>query len=52
NIIFISESSEIKEPLPSAVRRVGICGATSTPNWLMEEVAARIRELNSTGSYQ
>ncbi|MDR1221529.1 MAG: 4-hydroxy-3-methylbut-2-enyl diphosphate reductase [Tannerella sp.] len=52
NIIFISESSEIKEPLPSAVRRVGICGATSTPKWLMEEVAARIRELNPTGSYQ
>lgn len=24
---------------------VGICGATSTPHWLMEEVAARVREL-------
>lgn len=46
NIIFISETSEITEPLPSDVRSVGVCGATSTPKWLMEEVAARIKELN------
>ncbi len=46
NIIFISETSEIKEALPSGVRSVGVCGATSTPKWLMEEVAARIRALN------
>ena len=46
NILFISEGSEIKEPLPSGVRTVGVCGATSTPKWLMEEVSARIRELN------
>jgi 4-hydroxy-3-methylbut-2-enyl diphosphate reductase len=47
NIIFISESSEIKEPLPSGVRKVGVCGATSTPKWLMEEVAACIKKLNA-----
>ncbi|MDR0394471.1 MAG: 4-hydroxy-3-methylbut-2-enyl diphosphate reductase [Tannerella sp.] len=46
NITFISESSEITEPLPPGVRKVGVCGATSTPKWLMEEVASRIRELN------
>ncbi|MDR0573607.1 MAG: 4-hydroxy-3-methylbut-2-enyl diphosphate reductase [Tannerella sp.] len=46
NIIFISETSEIKEPLPQEVRSVGVCGATSTPKWLMEEVATRIRALN------
>ena len=46
NIFFISDASEIKEPLPPEVRRVGVCGATSTPKWLMEEVAARIRQLN------
>jgi len=45
NIFFISESSEIIEPLPPEVRRVGVCGATSTPKWLMEEVAARICSL-------
>ena len=46
NILFISEASEIKEPLPPEVRTVGVCGATSTPKWLMEEVAARIQSLN------
>ena len=47
NTIFISEVKEITEPLPAGVRRVGVCGATSTPKWLMEEVAIRIRELNA-----
>lgn len=46
NIVFISESSEIRGPLPSGIRRVGVCGATSTPKWLMEEVAERIKALN------
>jgi 4-hydroxy-3-methylbut-2-enyl diphosphate reductase len=49
NIVFISESSEIRDPLPSEVYKVGVCGATSTPKWLMEEVAKRIRELNGSG---
>jgi 4-hydroxy-3-methylbut-2-enyl diphosphate reductase len=47
NIIFISDTSEITGPLPAGVRTVGVCGATSTPKWLMEEIAARIRALNS-----
>ena len=47
NTVFISEAKEITEPLPEGVRSVGVCGATSTPKWLMEEVAVRIRELNS-----
>ena len=47
NIIFISETSDIEEKLPPGVRSVGVCGATSTPKWLMEEVAERIRFLNS-----
>jgi 4-hydroxy-3-methylbut-2-enyl diphosphate reductase len=46
NTVFISESAEIKELLPKDVRKVGVCGATSTPKWLMEEVAERIRTLN------
>lgn len=45
--VFISEASEINEPLPLEVHSVGICGATSTPKWLMEEVAERIRSLNA-----
>ncbi|MDR1102333.1 MAG: 4-hydroxy-3-methylbut-2-enyl diphosphate reductase [Tannerella sp.] len=44
--VFITEVAEITEPLPPAVRTAGVCGATSTPKWLMEEVAARIRKIN------
>ena len=29
-------------PLP---KTIGICGATSTPRWQMEQIASRIREL-------
>jgi len=47
NIFFISEASGIMEPLPPEVNRVGVCGATSTPKWLMEEVAARIKSINA-----
>lgn len=46
NTCFISEVEEITEPLPEGVRRVGVCGATSTPKWLMEQVAERIKRLN------
>ena len=46
NIIFISDTSEITEPLPTGVHSVGVCGATSTPKWLMEEVAERILAIN------
>ncbi len=47
NTVFISEEGEITHPLPSGVRSVGVCGATSTPKWLMEKVATRIRNLNA-----
>lgn len=50
NTLFISEVAEITDPLPPGVQRVGVCGATSTPKWLMEQVAERVRELNRTGS--
>lgn len=46
NTVFISEASEITESLPEEVKRVGVCGATSTPKWLMEQVAERVKELN------
>lgn len=48
NTLFISEAKEIVQPLPAGVKSVGVCGATSTPKWLMEEVAIRIRELNAS----
>ena len=46
NTVFISDWEEISEALPAGVNTVGVCGATSTPKWLMEKVAERIREVN------
>lgn len=44
--VFITSAADIAEPLPKDIRSVGICGATSTPKWLMEEVAERVKMLN------
>ncbi|WP_455162563.1 4-hydroxy-3-methylbut-2-enyl diphosphate reductase [Tannerella forsythia] len=44
--VFITSAADIAEPLPEDIRSVGICGATSTPKWLMEEVAERVKMLN------
>ncbi|MDR0430208.1 MAG: 4-hydroxy-3-methylbut-2-enyl diphosphate reductase [Tannerellaceae bacterium] len=44
--VFISSAGEITRPLPPSVKHVGVCGATSTPKWLMEEVAVKIKECN------
>ena len=43
--IFVSSEEELTDDILSACReveRVGICGATSTPLWLMEKVGERI----------
>ena len=45
--VFISHPGEIAGPLPPEVGKVGVCGATSTPKWLMEEVASRIKRMNT-----
>ena len=44
--VFITSAADIAEPLPEDIRSVGICDATSTPKWLMEEVAERVKMLN------
>ena len=44
---FISSPEEIEKSWFKEQDRVGICGATSTPRWLMEKVEARIYELFS-----
>lgn len=44
--IFIESPDDITEPLPPGVHTVGISGATSTPMWLMEAVAEKVRALN------
>ena len=42
---FVSEVSEIDPAWFKGKISVGICGATSTPRWLMENVADKIKEL-------
>lgn len=39
---FVSSAEELKREWFAAASTVGICGATSTPMWLMEEVKAAI----------
>lgn len=40
----IEEASELRQEWFEECQSVGICGATSTPLWLMEDVARRIEE--------
>lgn len=42
----IDSPAEIKREWFRADDRVGVCGATSTPKWLLEETAGHILELN------
>ncbi len=42
---FISNADELDASLFAAGDRVGICGATSTPMWLMEQVKAALLQL-------
>ena len=44
NSYFVSSSDEIDRSWFSKVEKVGVCGATSTPMWLMEEVKEKILE--------
>jgi 4-hydroxy-3-methylbut-2-en-1-yl diphosphate reductase len=43
NSFIISRTDEIQKDWFSGVNSVGICGATSTPNWLMEDVAEWVK---------
>jgi len=45
NTYFVSESNEVETLIIDFSKKIGICGATSTPRWLMEEVAAKLNEL-------
>ena len=42
----IEEASELQQEWFEGVESVGICGATSTPKWLMEEIASAIASIN------
>lgn len=41
----IEEASEIDAEWFEGVESIGICGATSTPRWLMEDVAESVRKM-------
>jgi 4-hydroxy-3-methylbut-2-enyl diphosphate reductase len=46
NTHFISAPSELNPNWLNGNKTVGVCGATSTPLWLMEEVADRVKEID------
>lgn len=45
NTFIVSEPSEVLDLNLDLTKKIGICGATSTPMWLMEKVADTLRSL-------
>lgn len=45
NTFIVSEPSEVLDLNLDLTKKIGICGATSTPMWLMEKVADTLRNL-------
>lgn len=45
NSYIVSEPDEVQQLNLDLTKNIGICGATSTPMWLMEQVAERISTL-------
>lgn len=45
NTFLISSADEVTTLNLDLTKSIGICGATSTPRWLMEEVAEKISEM-------
>ena len=48
NSYFISNPDELNPNWFSSENSVGICGATSTPQWLMEKVAGQIKKYETS----
>jgi 4-hydroxy-3-methylbut-2-en-1-yl diphosphate reductase len=46
---FISGSENIEPEMIAGVSKIGICGATSTPLWLMEEVKKEVENMLNVG---
>lgn len=44
---MVEEASELQHEWFEGAQSVGICGATSTPRWLMEQVAEALKEMNN-----
>lgn len=45
NTYFITKPNEVDDLKLDLTKKIGICGATSTPRWLMEAVADKIEQL-------
>ena len=45
NTYFISKFEDIELSLLKTINSIGICGATSTPKWLMVEIAAKLKNI-------
>jgi len=45
NTYFVTEADEVAGLHLDLTKKIGICGATSTPRWLMEDVADKLNEL-------
>jgi 4-hydroxy-3-methylbut-2-enyl diphosphate reductase len=43
---FVSEKEELRYEWFEGIRQVGICGATSTPKWLMETIGDEVKKIN------
>lgn len=52
NTHLISNENEICPEWVSGIDSIGICGATSTPRWLMEKVRERLQEITDAESDQ
>ncbi|MFC2151140.1 4-hydroxy-3-methylbut-2-enyl diphosphate reductase [Bacteroidota bacterium] len=47
NTFFVSDVDELKSNWFSNATSTGVCGATSTPRWLMEKIAKNIEKLSN-----
>jgi len=47
NTYFVSDESELDKSWFANAKSVGICGATSTPRWLMEKIAESVKNLKN-----
>ena len=47
---MVTDCSELSPAWLEGIETIGICGATSTPRWLMENVRDRVIELVESAS--
>ena len=50
NSMMVTDCSELSPAWLEGIKTIGICGATSTPRWLMENVRDRVIELVESAS--